>query len=208
MMNNFNLISNNNETILLLRHAFNQCSSMPAEYKKNILRIYLQYLLREGAFEKLNLFKIAVNIQKSKQKINSRIRAGNSNKDDVILPKKLLSIDNSLSKKRVSPETGLPAIEAIGRVDMLFNLNDVAMDKAVASIIAKLLEAMDPVLIQKNVKKNTFSSSAKYNVSVYKAYVAKYKRLKLYNDKGRLVVDFRTRFKQCLKNELIKAGEI
>ncbi len=191
-MNKPSVISDNNEILTLLRHAFNRCELLPAKYKKKIISIYFRYLLRDGSFKKLNQLKMTINnLSKNQPK-------------RALTPKPMVDA----VKANANSEKGLPAIEAIGRVDMLFHMNDVAMVKAALSIFSRLMDAMDPESIQRTVKKNAFSSTVKFDASVYKAYVNKYQRLKLYSGKGRLASDFRRQFKQCLKEELIKASEI
>jgi len=177
----------NENTISLLRHAFNRSACMPVYYQKKILDIYLQYLLRDWPFEKVEQF--------------IKYTRCLSNK----LAKSALVCDIPVD---ASPRSKIPAIEAIGRVDMLFHLNDLAMENAALSIFNRLIDAMNPQIIKSTVRKKTFSSTAKYEASVYKAYEEKYKRLKLYSDKGRLAGDFRARFKEHLKEQLLKAGEI
>lgn len=201
--------NDNADIILLLRHAFYKSAHMPASFKKIIISIYLQYLLKDWPVEKVNRFTVFINyLSKRKKKppifLGSPTRvSGNSNFDEVNT-QRFVKNANSTAKK----SNKIPAIEAISRVDMLFHLNDLAMQKAVLSIFNRLLNAMDPEIIKTTVKKKTFSSAIKYQASVYDAYVNKYQRLKIYGDKGKLAIDFRLRFKKYLKEELSKAGEI
>lgn len=186
------MISDTDQILSLLRHAFNKSELLPAKYKKKLISIYFRYLLRDGSFEKLNQLKMTINNLLKNQHKHALARKPGV---DAV-------------KESAHSAKGLPAIEAIGRVDMLFHMNDVAMVKAALSVFTRLMDAMDPESIQRTVKKKAFSSAVKFDASVYEAYVNKYQRLKLYSRKGRLASDFRRQFKRCLKEELIKAGEI
>jgi len=172
-----------------LKIAFNKSAKLPRCYKKEIINICLQYLLKDFSFEK-------------KERIILFIK-NNSNK---IKPTLCPTIFNSSSCVDINKQPS--AIEAISRVDMLFDLNDRAMQVAAMSVFNRLLEALDPVVIKKTVRKKLFSSSVKYEAAVYNAYVDKYQRVKRYNDTGKLAGDFHMRFKECLKEELSRAGEI
>jgi len=130
----------------------------------------------------------------------------------------LLNAERSIGSGKASHEPVLPlpasiastssALKAVSRVDRLFHLTDLATEKAALRVFDRLMHALAPESIKKTLGKTEFTSVTQYEASLYRAYKEKYQRIKRYSDSKKLVSDLRVCFKQSLKDELSKAGEI
>lgn len=185
-----------------LRVAYQKSTGVPREKQKESIQFYLTILLNNWSHEQVIQFVSFIKGRMERDNISVfKSNAGISAviKREDIFEKNTALVNNSGSS--------IPADKVLSRFDELYEINDRAMDRAVKKLFARILNAMAPETIKSGIStKGKFSFSCK--TSVYSAYKNKYQRLNMYYEKGRLLRDFRTSFKKCLNEELLKAGEI
>lgn len=117
----------------------------------------------------------------------------------------LTAVQRLSARAQVLAETvhkpGLPLSALLERAAHDLQAHDHALEHAARESFERVLNALNPEMIKKNLPKKTLSSEAAYKGALFDAVVEKFSQLEMYHNKGRLVRDYKAAYKKYVQEE-------
>jgi len=96
---------------------------------------------------------------------------------------------------------GLPLSALLERAARDLQAHDHALEHAARESFERVLNALSPEILKKNVPKKALSTEATYKAAMFDAMVEKFNQLEMYHNKGRLVRDYKAAYKKYVQEE-------
>jgi len=96
---------------------------------------------------------------------------------------------------------GLPLSALLERAARDLQAHDHALEHAARESFERVLNALNPETLKKNIPKKTLSTEAAYKAALFDAVVEKFNQLEMYHNKGRLVRDYKAAYKKYVQEE-------
>ncbi len=97
---------------------------------------------------------------------------------------------------------GLPLSALLERAAHDLQGHDRALEHAARESFDRMLSALSPEVLKKNIPKKTFSGETTYKAALFDAAVEKFKQIEMYHNKGRLVRDYKSAYKKYVQEEI------
>jgi hypothetical protein len=96
---------------------------------------------------------------------------------------------------------GLPLSALLERAARDLQAHDHALEHAARESFERVLNALNPETLKKNIPKKTLSTETTYKAALFDAVVEKFNQLEMYHNKGRLVRDYKAAYKKYVQEE-------
>jgi len=96
---------------------------------------------------------------------------------------------------------GLPLSALLERAARDLQAHDHALEHAARESFERVLNALNPETLKKNIPKKTLSTETAYKAALFDAVVEKFNQLEMYHNKGRLVRDYKSAYKRYVQEE-------
>ena len=96
---------------------------------------------------------------------------------------------------------GLPLSALLERAARDLQAHDHALEHAARESFERVLNALNPETLKKNIPKKTLSTDTTYKAALFDAVVEKFNQLEMYHNKGRLVRDYKAAYKKYVQEE-------
>jgi len=96
---------------------------------------------------------------------------------------------------------GLPLSALLERAARDLQAHDHALEHAARESFERVLNALNPETLKKNIPKKTLTTETAYKAALFDAVVEKFNQLEMYHNKGRLVRDYKAAYKKYVQEE-------
>jgi len=212
------------ELDMFLRRAYVHAQGLPEAQKRQVLKLCLAYLCKDVGWSQRQSMveglaaQYGIRVQGEPQQqgevssvppaYTAQLLAsfyGDNLPDesaDVLFERMLEGLDSGLRRVcQLGGRKSIPWSVMLRRGESALARMDDAMQTAATQSFERLLNALDPIGARKHTERKKWHFTPLYKSELYDSIVEKFKQLKAYHDKGRLVRDFRSLYRDhCKQN--------